>query len=139
MHVSGTKSTATAFLTVLTCLSTACTTMRPITADASGEQVRLELKPGDTVHVLTKDGASHSFEVTAIGATSVVGKAVRIVGVSSPDPWGARIDLPYAEVAQIEVRRTEGLKTVVIVAAAAAVAAVAIAAAGQKSPPRTSY
>jgi hypothetical protein len=138
MSVSGTRSTATAFLAVLTCLSTACTTMRPITTDASGEQVRLELKPGDTVHVLTKNGASHSFRVTAIGATSVVGSAVRILGVSSPDPWGAPIEVPYADLAQIEVRRGEGLATVGVVAAAV-VAVVAISAGDKKPAPRTSY
>jgi len=116
MHVSGTRSTATAFLAVLTCLSTACTTMRPITTDASGEQVRLELKPGDTVHVLTKNGASHSFRVTAIGATSVVGSGVRILGVSSSEPWGAPIEVPYADLAQIEVRRVRALPTIAVVA-----------------------
>jgi hypothetical protein len=61
---------ATTLLAILVCLSTACTAIRPITADASGEQVRLELKSGDTVQVLTKSGANHSFQVT-IGATSL--------------------------------------------------------------------
>jgi hypothetical protein len=78
---------ATTLLAILVCLSTACTAIRPITADASGEQVRLELKSGDTVQVLTKSGASHSFQVT-IGATSLVGNAVKISGGGS-DAVGA--------------------------------------------------
>ena len=126
MRAPCTRSTATALLAVLTCLSTACTTMRPITADASGEQVRLALKPGDTVHVLTKDGASRSFAVTEVGATSLVGKTVRMLGVGSSDAWGAPIEMPYADIAQIEVRRTEGLKTTILVAVLVIAADVAI-------------
>lgn len=116
MRVSATRRIATPALALLICLSTACTTMRPITADVSGEKVRQELKPGDTVHVLTKDGASRSFAVTEVGATSLVGKTVRMLGVGSSDTWGAPVEIPYADIAQIEVRRTEGLKTTILVA-----------------------
>ncbi|HLJ38190.1 MAG TPA: hypothetical protein VKT54_07255 [Steroidobacteraceae bacterium] len=129
MRASGSQSVATAFLAVLAGLSSACTTMRPITADTSGEQIRRELKPGDTVHVLTKSYASHSFEVTAIGATSLTGKAVRLVGVSGSDAWGTQIDVPYADIAQIEVRRLETWKTVAVVVVA--VLAVDVAAASR--------
>ena len=128
------KSIATTSLAVVICLSTACTTMRPITADASGEKVRLELKTGDTVHVLTKSGASHSFQVTAIGATSLVGDAVKMSGGGS-DAVGARIDMPYADIAQIDVRRVDGLKTTGVVAAAVLAAAVAIATGGGSHTP----
>jgi hypothetical protein len=129
-----TKSIATTFLVVLICLSTACTTMRPITADASGEQVRLELNTGDTVHVLTKSGASHSFQVTAIGATSLVGNAVKMSGGGS-DAVGARIDIPYADIAQIDVRRVNGLKTTGVIVTVLLAATVAIATGGGSHTP----
>jgi hypothetical protein len=116
MRATGTKSIAHALLALLICLSAACTTMRPITADESGEKIRQALKPGDTVHVLTKTGVSRSFEVTAIGETSLAGKTVRMMGVGSSDTWGAPIDMPYADIAQIEVRRVQALKTIGIVA-----------------------
>jgi hypothetical protein len=122
MRISATSIIVTAGLALLICLSTACTTMRPITADASGEKVRQELKAGDTVHVLTKSGANHSFNVTEIGATSLVGKTVRMIGVGSPDTWGSPIEIPYADIAQIEVRRVEGLKTAILVAVLAVAA-----------------
>ena len=134
MRVSGTKNIATTFLAVLSCLSTACTTMRPITADTSGEQIRLALRPGDTVHVLTRSGASHSFEVTAVGATSLAGKTVKIMGVGSPEAWGAQIDIPYADIAQIDVRRVQGLKTTGVIAAVVLGAVVGIAAAQASHP-----
>ena len=126
MRASGTRTIATTLLTVLACLSTACTTMRPIMADASGEKIRATLKPGDTVHVLTKSGASRSFEVTEVGATSLAGKTVRMFGVGSSDGWGSLIEMPYADIAQIEVRRVEGLKTTILVAVLVIAADVAI-------------
>jgi hypothetical protein len=129
MRASGIKSVATTFLAVLVCLSSACTTMRPITADTSGEQIRRELKPGDTVHVLTKSGASHSFEITAIEATSLVGKAVKLVGLDSPEAWGAQVDVPYADIGQIDVRRVKVLETIAVVVAG--VLAVDVAAASR--------
>lgn len=116
MRASCPRSTATAFLAVLTCLSTACTTMHSIAADASGEQIRLALKPGDAVHVLTKAGVSRSFAVTEVGPTSLVGKTLWMVGVGSSDTSGAPIEIPYADIAQIEVRRVKTLPTLAVVA-----------------------
>ena len=126
MHANRTSSIATTLLAALVCLSTGCTTMRPIVADTSGDKLREALKPGDTVHVLTKSGASRSFQVTEVGATSLVGKTVRMLGVGSSDGWGSPIEMPYADIAQIEVRRVEGLKTALIVALGVIAADVAI-------------
>ncbi|HYM43202.1 MAG TPA: hypothetical protein VET46_10605 [Steroidobacteraceae bacterium] len=107
--------------------------MRPIAAGTSGEKIRDALKPADTVHVLTKSGASRSFEVTEVGATSLSGKTVKMFGVGSSDGWGTPIEIPYTDVAQIEVRRVEGLKTAIltVVLAVAADVAISSASAGQ--------
>lgn len=126
MRANGTRTIATTLLTVLVCLSTACSTMRPIMADASGEKIRETLKPGDTVHVLTKGGANRSFEVNEVGATSLAGKTVKMSGVGSPDGWGVLIEIPYADIAQIEVRRVQGLKTTILVAVLVIAADVAL-------------
>ena len=134
MRACGTKSIAATLLAVLVGLSTACTTTRPIVADPSGEQIRLALKLGDTVHLVTKGGATHSFEVAALDATSLVGNAVKISGGGS-DAVGARIEVPYAEIAQIDVRRVDGLKTTGVVAAVVIAAAVAIASGGGSHTP----
>ena len=117
MRASDRNPISTTLLVGLICLSTACTTMRPVTVDAAGEQVRAQLKPEDTVRVLTKSGASHTFEITDLGATSLSGKAVKMVGVSSSESWGTPVEVPYADIAQIEVRRVRGLVTVAILAA----------------------
>jgi hypothetical protein len=90
--------------------------MRPIAADTSGEAIRATLKPGDTVRVVTQSGVTHSFEVTEVGATSLAGKTVRMWGVGSSDGWGAPIEIRYADIAHIEVRRVEGLKTAILAA-----------------------
>jgi hypothetical protein len=139
MRASDRKPISTTFLAGLICLSTACTTMRSITVDTAGEQVRAQLKPGDTVRVLTKSGASHTFEITAVGATSLDGKAVKIVGVSSSEPWGAPVEVLYADIAQIEVRRVQVLVTAGIIAAVIAVFVGVSAARHSQSKCCTSY
>lgn len=126
MRASAIRRIATPGLALLICLLTACSTMRPVTVDVSGEKVRQELKPGDTVHVLTKSGANRSFDVTEIGTTSLVGKTVRLLGTGSSDTWGSPIEILYADIAQIEVRRVEGLKTTILVAVLAIAADAAI-------------
>ena len=102
--------------------------MRPIAADATGDSIRREIKPGDTIRVITKSGPVHSFQVTVVGATSLSGNAVK-EWEGGPDPVGSRIDLPYSEIAELDVKRTSGLKTAGLVAAAALVV-VAIASGG---------
>lgn len=113
---STTSSIATTIVAVLVCLSTACTTVLPVAADVGGEQVRRQVKEGDTVRVRTRAGVSHSFQVTAVGESSLSGNAVKLSGGGS-DAVGARIDVPYLEIAQIEVRRLSGLKTTGVIAA----------------------
>ena len=112
-----TKKTLTICLIVLVCLSTACTTMRPMVADATGDSIRREIKPGDTVRVVTKDGPVHSFQVTVVGATSLGGDAVQM-WKGGVDPIGSRIDVPYSDITELDVKRTSGLKTAGLIAAA---------------------
>lgn len=112
-----TKNTLITCLVVLVCLSTACTTMRPIAADATGDSIRREIKPGDTVRVVTKGGPIHVFRITVVGATSLGGNAVK-TWAAGPDPIGSRIDVPYSEIAELDMKRTSGLKTTGLVAAA---------------------
>lgn len=118
-----TKKRLTACLVVLVCLSTACTTMHPRPVDATGDSIRREIKPGDTVRVVTKGGPVHSFQVTVVGETSLGGNAVRR-WERSPDPVGSRIDVPYSDIAELGVKRTSGLKTAGLVAAAVLVVVV---------------
>lgn len=127
-------SITTTMVCVLVCFSTACTTMRPVSADGAGEQVRREVKVGDTVRVLTKAGASHSFQITAVDESSLAGNAVRLSGGGS-DAVGARIDVRYQDIAQIEVQRVSGLKTASVIAAVVLVAFVAIVTGGGRHAP----
>lgn len=122
------KKTLTTCLVVLVCPFTACTTMRPIAADATGDSIRREIKPGDTVRVVTKDGPVHSFQLVVVGATSLGGNAVKM-WTGAPDPVGSRIDVPYADIAELDVKRTSGLKTTGL-AAVGVLVVIAIASGG---------
>jgi hypothetical protein len=100
--------------------------MLPVAADAAGEHVRRKVKVGDTVRVLTKAGPNHSFQVTAVGESSLAGNAVKLSGGGS-DAVGARIDVAYVDIEQIEVRRVSGLETTGVIAAVALVVLVGTA------------
>lgn len=128
------KQLATTVVTVLVCLSTACTTLRPVAADATGDQIRAEIKAGDTVRVLAADGTSHTLEVSAVGEFSLVGTAVG-TWKHSTDVVGSRIELPYRDIHQIEVQHVSGLKTTAIIVLAALAAAIAIATGGGSHTP----
>jgi hypothetical protein len=131
---STTNSIVTTIVSVLVCVSTACTTMRPVATDAAGDQIRREVKVGDTVRVLTKTGASHSFQVTAVGESSLAGNAVRMWGGGS-DVVAARIDVAFLDIAQIEVQRVSGLKTTSVIAAVVLGALIGIASGGGSHTP----
>jgi hypothetical protein len=112
-----TRKTLTICLAVLISLLTACSTMHPVASDAAGDSIRREIKPGDTVRVVTKGGASHSLQVLVVGATSLVGSAVR-TWERSADAVGLRVDVPYSDITKLDVRRKSGLKTAGLVGAA---------------------
>lgn len=128
MRTSRPRTITVVMMCILMCLSTACTSMRPITPDATGEQVRLTIRAGDTVHVVSKNGPSHSFRVTTVGTSSLTGNVVK-TWEASADVAGSQVEVPYADIAQIEVKRVSGLKTAGIIAAIVAVA-IAIASGG---------
>jgi hypothetical protein len=131
------KKTLRTCLVVLVCLSTACTTMRPIAPDGTGDAIRREIKPGDTVWVVTNAGPAHSFQVTVVGATSLGGNAVNTWKAwkgAAPDPVGSRIDVRYSDIAELDVKRTSALKNAALVAAAVLVW-VAIASNGGRHSP----
>ena len=96
------NKTLTIFLVVLICLSPACTTMRPIAVDGNGDQIRNEIRVGDTIRVVTKNNAIQTIRVTTVGASSVIGSA---------DSPATPIEIPYQDIKDIEVRQGSGAKT----------------------------
>jgi hypothetical protein len=121
VRTSISKTVVTAVASLAVCLSTACTTLRTVAVEPGGQPVQSAVHVGDKVRVTTKSGATHDFQVTAIGASSLTGTSIATWGAGS-DPTGSPIDVRYVDIAQLEVRRVSGLKTVGIIVAAIAVA-----------------
>jgi len=103
------RSAATNLLVLLVCISTACTTLRPVAVDANGDQIRNEIRVGDTIRVVTKSSAVQTFRVTTVGATSVIGDS---------DQPGTPIEIPYQNIKELEVRQGSGPKTTWLVVGA---------------------
>ena len=125
MKTAYARQWATIVAAVLTCLTTACTTLSPVVADSTGARIRAEIKAGDTVRVVTADGATHRLQVSAVGESSLVGSAVRVKGAA--DVPGSRIELPYGNIRQIEVERISGVKTTAVTVVVALLLAIGIA------------
>lgn len=128
MHTNATRRAAALFLSLLTCWSSACTTLRPVAVDPTGERTRSALKVGDSVRVLMTDGTKHGLKVTAVGESVLVGDGTKLSGAT--DAPGSHLELRYRDMRQLEVERTDGLKTTGLVAALVAVAVIGIASGG---------
>jgi hypothetical protein len=113
---------ATPLVAALLCLSTACTTLTPVMA--TPERIRADVRPGDTVRVLTADGASHRVQVGALGETSLSGDAA-----------GSHIEVPFRDIRQIDVEHVSAGKTTALVAGVVVLGAVAIATGGGSHSP----
>jgi len=62
------------------------------------------------VRILTKYRERHSFKVTDLTATSLVGTAVTLSRDDS-DKSGTPIEVPYADLALVEVKHVSAVKT----------------------------
>jgi hypothetical protein len=79
----------------------ACTTLKPLPPRNSPAELRSQLRSGDKVRVTTKDGQRLSFSLTEVGEANVAGTHN-----------GKDVQLPYEQVALIEVSRVDTGKTV---------------------------
>jgi hypothetical protein len=111
------RQIANSLVVALVCLCTACTTLTPVMA--TPERIRTEVRAGDTVRVLTADGATHRVKVEALGDTSLSGES-----------QGSRIEIPLRDIRQIDVERVSAGKTTALVVTVVGLAAVAIATGG---------
>jgi len=96
---------AAILVSALGCLSTACTTMRPVTTDPTGNQIRTGLRAGDQVRVVRTDGDTLDLKVSALGSSSLSGELVR--PGRTGQAAGSHIDLPYQDIEQLAVRRLD--------------------------------
>jgi hypothetical protein len=114
---------ASTTLILLLSLCTACTTMQLVTVDATGSQIRSQVRTGDTVQVLTQDSRSETLQVAAVGDTALVGIAN-----------GTRVEIPYQAIQRLEVRRVSSAKTAWLIIGAVAAIALGAAASSAHHP-----
>ena len=126
MRACASRRFAILITSTLICLSTACTTLRSVPADPA--RIRAEVRVGDTVRAVTADGTTHTFRVSAVGESSLVGNVNLANG--GADAVGSRIELPYQDIRELDTRHVSGGKTTALAAVLVVVAAVAIATGG---------
>lgn len=129
MHQSTANRVWTIVLLAIFSLTIGCTTMRPITVQTGGDELRADIKAGDKVRVFTKDGATHTLMVTQVGTSSLLGNAISL-SPSGTEPVGSRVEVPYEEMNGLEVQRVKVGTTVLIVAVGALAIAAAVASGG---------
>ena len=61
-------------LVVLCFLSVACTTMQPVKESTATEEIEREVKPGDEVRLVTKNGEEHVFVFSSISDGYIFGQ-----------------------------------------------------------------
>ncbi|HEY6620939.1 MAG TPA: hypothetical protein VIY68_15440 [Steroidobacteraceae bacterium] len=134
MGKSAFQQISTALIGLLLCLSSGCVSMRPVSADTNGDQIRAEVKSGDTVRVLMMDGTTHSLKVTKVGDSSVSGDAVKM-WKGGADAVGTQLDLRYQDIRKIAIRHINVLATVAIVAVVVIATVVGVATGGGRHTP----
>jgi hypothetical protein len=108
---------AVALLAVATYLTTACTSLQNVPVRNADQTVaRPAVSVGESVVVTTRSGEKKQFTVTAVEEDALVGSSERVA---------------YADMQQLDVRRSEGGKKGLIIGAVVlGVAAIAAAAGG---------
>jgi len=83
-------------ISMLICLAlAACTTMQPLTENATNEEIEKEIKPGDEVRLVTKTGNQHFITVSSISEGYIFGEEesfklddIEIIEVKKPTAVG---------------------------------------------------
>ncbi|MEK8050305.1 hypothetical protein AACH10_08640 [Ideonella sp. DXS22W] len=104
-------------------VTTACTTVTRHSPPAAGLQ-QLPLAPSDTVTVLLKSGEQRAITVTQLAPDRLLG-----VDEGSRQP----VELAAADIASVDLKRVDGVRTGLLVLAVVLVAALAATASAAKS------
>jgi hypothetical protein len=93
-------------LVAAACVCTACSTPRSYAPDTAGETRQLKIGVGDEIRVVTTDRDRLSFKVEQVLEDRFVGVTVEPHAKESRPP-GTAVEVPYADVAMIEVTRVD--------------------------------
>jgi hypothetical protein len=85
---------------MLVALFTGCTTLKPLPPRSSSQELAMQLKVGDDIRVTTRNGERLTFEVTEVGQSAVSGARK-----------GNTFEVSYDQIAAVDVREFNGLKT----------------------------
>jgi hypothetical protein len=101
----GNKSMKLISMIIIILVASGCTTLKPV--EMSPEQLHERISAGeiievgDSVKIVTADGAIHKFKVTAISADHIAGKDIK---------------LPIVDIVAVETREFSGGKTTALTA-----------------------
>jgi hypothetical protein len=99
---------------VVAWLATACTTMRPVVPLGTYDEIRLHIRTNEIVRVLTRAGASHTFRIAAINPGALIGTSVTSTARGA-EAAGITVEIPYDDIARLDVRQFSVAKTTVLV------------------------
>jgi hypothetical protein len=94
------------FLLAVACVCTACATSRSYAPDTAGETHQLKIGIGDEIRVVTTNRDRLTFKVEKVLADSFIGVTAE-PHAKEKRPPGMPVEIPYADIALIEVTRTD--------------------------------
>ena len=99
-------------------LVSACTTTHSYAPGNEGATRELKIQRGDQIRVVTTQRERLSFKVTDVRADRFIGVTVDIWYPKENLPAGTAVEVPFDELAVLEITRSDPAKTAIGVAAA---------------------
>lgn len=96
----------------LTALS--CTATRTSAPTSAAGVTRIQIKAGDVIRVLDKYRHQYTLKITALDATTLTGEALRLTPGKKKSDYqatGVTVQMRYADIALLEVKKSSALRT----------------------------
>jgi hypothetical protein len=99
---------------MMTLTAVSCTATRTVAPSSAAGVTRVEIKAGDVIRVLDKYRRQYTLEITALDGTTLTGEALRLAPGDKKQAYeatGVTVQMRYADVALLEVRKSSALRT----------------------------
>lgn len=91
-----------------------CTATRTIAPTTAAGVTHVEIKAGDVIRVLDKYRRHYTLKITALDTTTLTGEAQRLATGDKKkayQPTGVTVQMRYADIALLEVKKRSALRT----------------------------